>query len=187
MFMHHLDPMNIFATKLSPFIKLKNLEREMEQIFGERSFGKSASESSAKLDHFDFSPACDIEERETQYLLSLDLPGVKKEDVKIELHNNQLTVTGEKKSFKKSESESESESKSVNENRVYSERAYGRFKRVFTLPSKVDADKMEAFYEQGVLTLTIPKMEVSRPKMIEIRDNKNKKEELIQRPEIKTA
>lgn len=106
-----------------------------------------------------FSPACEIAETEGQFLLSFDLPGVKKEDIKIQVEENTLTISGERKQEKKA---------GDGQNAKYVERTYGAFTRSFTLPSTVETEKIEAHYENGVLNLTVPKATAARTRTIEI-------------------
>ena len=112
-----------------------------------------------------YTPACDIEELDTHYVVSFDLPGVKKEDVKIELRDgNQLVVSGERKS----------EHQDDEANRISVERYSGSFMRVFTLPTSVDSEKIETNYENGVLQIGIPKTDAAKPKQIEIKEGKGR-------------
>ena len=88
-----------------------------------------------------------------------ELPGVKAEDVKISLENQTLTMRGEKRQVAEEKTE-----------RVHRyERSYGAFERTFALPGTVDADRIEASYADGLLTVTLPKVERARPRQIEIR------------------
>ncbi len=105
-----------------------------------------------------WTPAVDVAERNDDYEVRLELPGVRKEDVKITIENNVLTIRGEKK-----------REENVNENdyrRI--ERSYGSFVRSFTLPVAVRADKIEARAQDGILTVRLPKAEEARPKQIEV-------------------
>lgn len=104
---------------------------------------------------FDFSPSVDIEEKENAYLVSADLPGMKKQDIKVELNDNTLSISGERVRETKSEGR-------------YSERSYGRFQRSFTLPVQVNTEKIEAHFEDGVLQITLPKAEGARSQSIKI-------------------
>ena len=108
--------------------------------------------------NFKFNPQCDVEETEEHYLFAFDLPGVSKEDVKIELVENQLTVTGERKA------------EPAKENVVshVTERFHGAFRRAFTLPMLVDSEKVEARFENGVLRITVPKAEAAKSRQIKI-------------------
>jgi HSP20 family protein len=118
--------------------------------------------SSRVYDERSFNPACEIAESGEHYLMSVDLPGMKKEDIKIEMSDNMLTVSGERKR--------ESGDKENKWQRY--EKSYGFFKRSFNLPSSVDASKVEARYENGVLELYLPKAEAAKPRHIEIQTGK---------------
>lgn len=104
---------------------------------------------------FDFSPSVDVEEKDNAYLVSADLPGLKKEDIKVELNDNILTISGERTRESKTEG-------------GYSERSYGRFQRTFTLPVQVNSEKIQAHFEDGVLRITLPKAEGARSHSIKI-------------------
>lgn len=101
----------------------------------------------------------DVVENNEAYVIKAELPGISKNDVKITLHENVLTIKGEKKQ--------EKEEKDRNFHRV--ERSYGSFERSFTLPSGVKDDKIEAAYKDGILTITLPKAEEAKPKEIEVK------------------
>ncbi len=106
-------------------------------------------------------PPVDVFESQDQIKLVAELPGVRPEDVKISLENNVLTLRGEKQQIAEEQTE-----------RVHRyERAYGTFERTFTLPSTVDAEQIEANYKDGVLTVTLPKVERARPREIPVRTN----------------
>ena len=89
----------------------------------------------------------------------VEIPGVKPEDVKFSLENNTLTIRGEKKQI--------AEEKTERMHRY--ERTYGSFERVFSLPSTVDPEQIEANYDAGLLTVTLPKAERARPREIPVR------------------
>jgi HSP20 family protein len=106
-------------------------------------------------------PQVDVFETADSIVLKADLPEVKKSDVDISIQNNTLTLKGERKM--------ERESK---ENQVYRmERSYGTFSRSFSLPPAVDSERAEAEFADGVLTLTLPKREESKPKQIKVKVN----------------
>ena len=91
-------------------------------------------------------------------MVKAEIPGMKKEDIEISLHNGSLTIAGERK-----------EEKEVKESESFrSERFQGRFQRTFTLPGKVDAEKITASYKDGVLTVVLPKSEETKPKQIPV-------------------
>lgn len=103
-------------------------------------------------------PPVDIQETQDAYRLSAELPGLTKEDINITLENNVLRLTGERK-FEK-------DAKKEGYHRI--ERTYGAFSRAFTLPSQVNHEKVEAAFENGVLTITVPKAEQAKPRKISI-------------------
>jgi HSP20 family protein len=103
-------------------------------------------------------PPVDIQENADAYLFHAELPGLTKEDIHITLENNVLRVSGERKL--------EKDAKKENYHRV--ERTYGTFTRTFTLPTQVDADKVLAAFENGILTITVPKAEQAKPRQIAI-------------------
>lgn len=106
-----------------------------------------------------WAPVVDVKETEEALLFAFELPGLAKEDVQITLEHNVLTVAGERK-FEK-------ETKGETFHRL--ERSYGAFSRSFTVPAGVRGDQVAATFEQGVLTISLPKQEESKPRKIEIR------------------
>jgi HSP20 family protein len=101
----------------------------------------------------------DLVETEDHLVLRADLPGISEDDVNIEVKDNVVTITGERKS--------ESEDKGEGYHRV--ERAFGSFARTLTLPDGVDVDNIEASFDKGVLTVSVPKTEQAKPRQIEVR------------------
>jgi HSP20 family protein len=106
-----------------------------------------------------WAPPVDIRETDEALVLTAELPGMTKEDVEITLENSVLTLSGERKI--------EKDTKGETWHRV--ERAYGGFSRSFTLPATVRTDRVEAAFANGVLTVTLPKMEESKPRRISIK------------------
>ena len=106
-----------------------------------------------------FAPRANIEESESAFMLAFDLPGVKKEDVKIDVHGRVFTLTGERKHEAK---------KDDGGFRRY-ECVAGKFSRSFTLPEGVDATKVEAALADGVLRVVVPKLEAEKPRTIAIK------------------
>ncbi len=106
-------------------------------------------------------PACDIFETEKELVLKFELPGVKKEHVKVTMENNVLMLRGERKF--------EEETDRENYHRV--ERHYGEFMRTFNVPMFVDATKINTDFKYGVLTVTLPKREEARAKQIDVKVN----------------
>ena len=107
-----------------------------------------------------FQANVEVEETDSAYLLSVDLPGIRKEDIQIDLNERVLTVSGERKR------------EGVSINGKTSERHYGKFQRSFTLPSTIDASKVEANLENGVLTIVLAKSEATKPRSIQIQTGK---------------
>ena len=105
-------------------------------------------------------PAIDVRENETEYRIAAELPGMSKDDVKISVTDNIVTIRGEKKA----------QVEEKNENWHQVERTYGAFERSFTLGTSVDPSGVKARFESGVLTVTLPKSEEARPREVRIED-----------------
>jgi len=108
-----------------------------------------------------WTPACDIFETDKELVLKFELPEIKKDEVKVTIENNVLTLRGERKF--------EEETNRENYHRI--ERHYGEFVRSFNVPMYVDATKIRAEYKHGLLTVTLPKREEARTKQIEVKVN----------------
>lgn len=133
--------------------RLSNLREEIEQLF-ESPFGKGTAE----LEFFGWTPALDVYENKDGFIVRVELPGMKKDDIQLSLHENCLTVSGERRYDEKNGAEPSR-----------AERFFGRFQRTFTLPKAVQSDKVQAQYRDGILTVTLPKTEESKPKQIEVK------------------
>jgi HSP20 family protein len=108
-----------------------------------------------------WTPALDVHEEKDNIIVRVELPGMKKEDIELSLHDGSLSISGERKSEKKFE-----------DAEVYrAERFVGRFQRTVTLPAPVAADRVKAQYKDGVLTVTLPKTEEAKPKQIDVQVN----------------
>jgi HSP20 family protein len=105
-----------------------------------------------------FVPAVELSENDESYAITVELPGVSKDDIQVDLREGMLVVHGEKRS----------EREEKKERGRYLERSYGSFSRTFTLPSDADSERMEASFKDGVLTIRIPRSEQSRPRQIQI-------------------
>lgn len=152
----------------SPFREISRLQRGLDRMF-EDFFSPvvRGSDVDFDLEEFGFSPLADIEETESHYIVRFDLPGVSKEDVRIEMRDNQLIVAGERKREEVKEEGS----------RLRTERYHGTFQRVFMLPSNVEAEKIEANYRNGVLDVFLPKAESSKSKLIQIKEARGERKE----------
>lgn len=127
---------------------------QMDRVFADFANAPTTAERT-------FKPAAEAIEHTDHYLMSFDLPGLKKENIRIEMKENVLTVAGERKQETKDDAKAQ----------VF-ERQYGSFQRSFTLPTTVIEDKIEAHYEDGVLSLYLPKTPIAQPKKIEIKSEK---------------
>lgn len=137
---------------LSSFRALTELENEMDRWM------QNSLPISDFAAAYDFAPACDLTETTKEFVIQFDIPGIKKDDVKIEIENNRLTVTGER-SDKKEQEDAKS---------FLSETSYGSFMRSFALPTAVDENKVDAHYDSGVLTIKVPKLQTSKAKAVKI-------------------
>ncbi|HUO87193.1 MAG TPA: Hsp20/alpha crystallin family protein [Thermoanaerobaculia bacterium] len=139
------NPSTAWLAERDPF-------RLMEELFnGPTGRGE-------ELSNRPWRPAVDIRENNESYVLSAELPGLTKDDVEITIENNVLKLSGERR-FEKEVKEEEL-------HRV--ERAYGSFSRAFSLPTRVDAERVEASFADGILTVTVPKAAEARPRKIDI-------------------
>ncbi len=143
-------------TRWDPFQELNLITDRMNRLFQD-SFG-STGRSEEGLSTSTFVPPVDIYEDEHNITLKLEVPGIEQKDIDVRLENNTLTVRGERK-FEKEEKEE-------NFHRV--ERRYGSFYRAFTLPNTVDAENVNADYENGVLKIKLAKKAEAKPKQIKV-------------------
>jgi HSP20 family protein len=137
----------------STFDQLWNLRDEINRFFEPFNGGSNG------LDAFNaWAPALDVYEDKDNIMVKAEVPGMRKEDIEISLHENTLTIAGERKNEKKYEG-----SQTARE-----ERFFGRFQRSFTLPKAVDGSKVKASYKDGVLTVTLPKSAEAKPRQIAV-------------------
>ncbi|MEN3027327.1 MAG: Hsp20/alpha crystallin family protein [Chlorobiota bacterium] len=141
--------------RFEPFRGFESMLRRFDELFEDmvRSFPARFFETSG------FSPRVDITEDEQHIYIHAELPGVRKEDVKVSISEDRvLTIQGEKKEERKEEGR----------NFLRMERVFGSFCRSFALPENVKIDEVDAKFENGVLTITLPKVTPSKPKEIEV-------------------
>lgn len=139
--------------RFSPMRDMMSLQEELNRIFNSTSRSGGEEYESAT-----WSPVADVIEDGDKFMIRADMPGVAKGDVKINFKEGVLTLSGERKSVERKEGETSHRE----------ERVYGRFYRSFTFPSPVNADKIDAKFQDGVLQVTVPKAEEAKPKQIEI-------------------
>jgi HSP20 family protein len=108
---------------------------------------------------FGWAPVVDLYEDHDQYVVKAELPGMKKEEMEISLHQGNLIISGERKS----------DSDNTNGETSRSERFFGRFQRALTLPKPVNSSNVTATYKDGILTVHLPKTEESKPKQIRVK------------------
>ena len=108
---------------------------------------------------FDLVPAANIEDKDSEFVISMAVPGVKKEDINVEVHDNIITISSEK----------EDSSEETEKNYSRKEYSYNSFSRTFKLPQNVKEDKIEANYKNGELILQLPKVEVEIKKIKKIK------------------
>jgi HSP20 family protein len=146
-----------FRTRWDPFNELEEMEKRLATLFGRAPLRKNGDKEVMTV--AEWAPLVDITEDEKEYLIKAELPEVNKEEVKLTVHDDVLSISGERKY--------EKEEKGKKYHRV--ERAYGSFTRSFTLPEDADASKVAADYKDGVLKVHLPKSEKAKPKSIEVK------------------
>jgi HSP20 family protein len=137
----------------SAFDQLTNIRDEINRLF------ESPYENGSSDVFNSWAPALDLYEDNDNLVVQAELPGMKKEDIELSLHDNAITVSGERKNEKKYEGGRTSRE----------ERFFGRFTRSITLPKQVDSGKVKASYKDGILTVTLPKAEEAKPRQIQIK------------------
>jgi len=143
--------MNI--VKSNPFRELEEIQGRLNRFF---------TDVPGRDEAFvfpDWAPPVDIQETEQDYAVTVDLPEMKKENIKVGLENGTLTIEGERRL--------EKEEKSKKYHRI--ERQYGQFVRRFAMPGEVDAARVQAQYKDGVLKVTLPKSAAAMPKSVEVK------------------
>jgi HSP20 family protein len=141
----------------TPARDIVGIQDEMNKMF-DNFFGMTRAADKTDREIY-WTPRVNIEEADDQFEVTAELPGLTKQDVKIEVKDHVLTFTGEKKTEKKQR----------DRNVHLYERAYGKFCRTFTLPDNVDVDNIGAEFKDGILHIGIPKTEEAKPKQIEVK------------------
>lgn len=146
-------------TNITRFSPRTSLQNEVNRLFDE--FFPTRVGEEGESDRFSkglWRPRVDLSETDDEYVVSMDLPGLSKDDVNVTLEGNTLNISGERKV--------QHEAQEGSYRRM--ERSYGRFYRSFTLGDNVDPNEIHAEHENGVLTVHIPKTETSKPRKVEI-------------------
>jgi HSP20 family protein len=151
-----------------PFQDLRDAQEEMAQMAQMAQMSPRLAhalglhgqpQGSGRAETTAWAPALDISERKDAYLVTVELPGVEAEDLEITMEDGLLTIQGERQFT--------SESTEQQFHRI--ERRYGAFRRSITLPAQVQAEQIEASFDNGVLQIVVPKMEEAKPKRIQVR------------------
>jgi HSP20 family protein len=157
--------------RFNPATDLFNLQREMNRLFGD--FVPSVRKDQDEFESAVWRPMVDVHEDENSYVVDAELPGLKKEDVKINFQDGVLTIAGERKYEREQGGQPENgggvkveTKKSASVHRM--ERLYGKFYRSFSFPTQVNPDGINAKFSDGVLTVTVPKAEQVKPRQIQI-------------------
>lgn len=140
----------------SPFREMVDMQRRMDRLFEEVTNNYEGNEWTEAGNWL----ALDVHDNGESYFVEADLPGFNADDIDITLHDHTLTISGEMSRSEPQEGE----------NRILAERRYGLFRRSVRLPDAVDADAVEANYENGVLKLTLPKSEAAKPRQITVKN-----------------
>lgn len=141
-----------YLSRWGPFRDMLTLRDDMDRLF--KSFFSQAPEEREGF----WAPIVDIEEDNENIMVHAELPGMKKDDIRVSVHGNTLSISGERKH--------EVETKDKTLHRI--ERSYGKFVRTISLPTDVKADRIKATYKDGVLTVSLPKPESAKPKQIDV-------------------
>ncbi len=142
-----------------PFREMTSLQDRMSRLFS--NFRLRTPLTEEEITQGKWVPAVDIYETGEAIILKAELPGITKEDIMVEVKDSTLTLKGEKKFAKEVQEESYQ--------RI--ERSYGTFQRTFTLPGTVQPDGVKAKFKDGILEITLPKMEEAKPKQIKVEVN----------------
>src|SRR5690242_5508662 len=146
-----------------PLVKYNPFHNEFDDFPGLRLFQDTVSRMLSEPATRPWTPSVDILETENELVLKADLPEIDPNQVEIQLENGTLTLKGERKF--------EQQKNGKGYHRI--ERSYGTFVRAFSLPDTVDSDKVKADYKTGVLTITLPKKEVAKPKSVKVEISNN--------------
>ncbi len=148
---------NLDLWRSSQLREWNGFQRAMDRLLEDLGVPQTRINSNLKTN--DFNPSVEISETKNQYILKFEVPGIPKDQIKIELHDNRLIVSGEKREEKKED----------DKRHHYTEVSYGSFMRTFTLPTQVNAEKVEAKVDHGVLTIALEKTDQQRARQINIR------------------
>ena len=149
----------LWRTSAAPSVwdEVSTARREVDRVF-DRFFGQGAAQGMTV-----WAPAVDVRETNDELQVTAELPGLAPQDVNVTVENGVLTISGEKKQEVREGTE--------DSNYYLYERRYGRFERSFSLPRTVNADQVKARFDNGVLTIALPKAEAAKPRKVQIESN----------------
>ena len=142
--------------RLNPWREMPTLPNRVNRFFDDPYFRTGRMDEDANLGLW--NPAVDLYEKDDHFVIKAELPGVDKNDIKVDLKDRVLTLSGERAY----------DNEVKEENYYRKERSYGKFQRVFTLPADVDSDKITAEFKAGVLRVEVPKPEEKKAKQVTI-------------------
>jgi HSP20 family protein len=146
-------------TRWDAFRDLEELSDRLQRAFGPRQIARPQNGGRESMTVADWVPSVDVAEDDEHYLIKVEIPEVKREDVKVDVEDGVLSIHGERRQ--------EKEEKGRKYHRI--ERSYGSFMRSFTLPENVDSTRIAAEFQDGMLHVSLPKTEKAKPKAIEIK------------------
>jgi HSP20 family protein len=144
-------------TRWDPFRELEEMQQRLSSVLGRRPRGDADGKESITV--AEWAPLVDIVEDDKEYLIKAELTDINREQIKVTVENGVLVISGERKL--------EKEEKGKKYHRI--ERAYGSFVRSFDLPDDANAEKVNAEFKDGLLTVHVAKSEAARPKQIEVK------------------
>jgi len=145
----------MYLQTLQPYRKTGSIRNEIDNLLHEFFGGPIHTGPLAG----EWLPAADITETEDSVLVKAELPGIEEKDIELSISGNLLTIRGEKKHVEEDKGE----------NHYLGDRYYGSFRRTFQLPADIDQEQAEATFDKGVLRISVPKVEESKTKKIEIK------------------
>ncbi|MCS7190955.1 MAG: Hsp20/alpha crystallin family protein [Fimbriimonadales bacterium] len=145
------------VVRWNPFREMEQFRREMDELFNRFFDWRPTLATPTELE---FSPALDVYETPEEFVVFVTAPGVAEKDLHVELSNNTLTVSGERKAL--------IEGENVQAHYVSRMGGYGKFSVSYTLPVPIDENKVRAVYRNGVLEVRLPKAESAKPKTVKV-------------------
>ena len=149
------NPIDLWRGDQRAYPEWSQLQKMVDRMWGDLPNPKWQSKNA----EIAFSPQCEVTEDKMAYHFKFDLPGINKDQVKVEIHDNRMIVTGERKEERKED----------NKRYHFSELSYGSFMRTFTFPTDVDAEKVEAKFDNGVLNINVAKSETTLSRQVNIK------------------